>query len=134
MKHAAKALIRDGQGNILVLYRSETHPYLAHDIDLPGGEIEHEEAVEVGLTREIIEETGLSLQFTPEDRKHAWQSLFGAEHTLYEVVAPADAQVEISWEHESYAWMSEEELIAHTAIDEFIHRAQEWLSARLVEG
>jgi 8-oxo-dGTP pyrophosphatase MutT (NUDIX family) len=130
MKHAAKALIRDSQGKILVLQRSETHPHLAHDIDLPGGEIEDGELVEIGLAREVAEETGLSLLFTPEDRKHAWQSLFGAEYSLYEVSTSTDNQIVISWEHESYMWMTEEELVAHEAIDAFMHRAQEWLSAQ----
>ena len=131
MKHAAKALIRDSQGKILVLQRSETHPHLAHDIDLPGGEIEDGELVEGGLTREVAEETGLTLQFTPEDRRHAWQSLFGAEHSLYEVLAPVDVQIVISWEHEAYVWMTEEELVAHEAVDAFMHRAQEWLSTQV---
>ena len=131
MKHAAKALIRDDQGRILVLYRSETHPYLAHDIDLPGGEIEVGEVVEAGLSREIHEETGLHVNIASNDRRHAWKSLFGAEHALYEVVIPSGVMIEISWEHESYTWMSDDEFVAHEAIDEFMHRAQAWLSGHL---
>ena len=80
---------------------------------------------------ESAEETGLTLQFTPEDRRHAWQSLFGAEHSLYEVLAPVDVQIVISWEHEAYVWMTEEELVAHEAVDAFMHRAQEWLSIQV---
>ena len=76
MKQAAKALIRDGQGNILVLYRSETHPYLAHDIDLPGGEIESDETPEIGLEREIMEETGIAITLASEDKVHSWRSFF----------------------------------------------------------
>ena len=86
---------------------------------------------QTALGVESAEETGLTLQFTPEDRRHAWQSLFGAEHSLYEVVAPVDAQIVISWEHEAYVWMTEEELVAHEAVDAFMHRAQEWLSTQV---
>lgn len=127
MKHAAKALVRDEQGRILVLYRSETHPHLAHDIDLPGGEIEHGELAEVGLSREIIEETGLNIVATSEDLVHSWRSVFGSTHMLYEVALSDNSPVQISWEHESYTWMSTEEFTNHAAVDEFMHRVQEWL-------
>ena len=89
MKQAAKALIRNDQGKILVLYRSETHPHLAHDIDLPGGEIELDETTEIGLEREIIEETGLTISLLPNQQTHSWQSFFGATHMLYEVTFQA---------------------------------------------
>ncbi len=127
MKQAAKALIRNDQGKILVLYRSETHPHLAHDIDLPGGEIELDEITEIGLEREIIEETGLTISLLPDQQTHSWQSFFGATHMLYEVTFSGETKVEISWEHESYDWISEDDFIAHAAIDEFMHKVQEWL-------
>jgi 8-oxo-dGTP pyrophosphatase MutT (NUDIX family) len=127
MKQAAKALIRDGQGNILVLYRSETHPYLAHDIDLPGGEIESDETPEIGLEREIMEETGIAITLASEDKVHSWRSFFGATHMLYETTVPTGVVVEISWEHEAYVWMTEEEFAHSPAIDEFMHKVQERL-------
>ncbi len=127
MKHAAKALIRDDQGKILVLYRSETHPHLAHDIDLPGGEIEVDETPEIGLKREIMEETDLDITPTTEEMVSSWRSFFGAMHILYEVEAPADASVKISWEHEAYVWMSEADFINATVEDEFMHKVQDWL-------
>lgn len=127
MKCAAKALIRDYQGKILVLYRSETHPYLAHDIDLPGGEIDDDETVEEGLEREIFEETGLRVRIRPTDKTHDWQAMFGQAQMLYETRTAGQERVDISWEHESYVWMSEQEFIEQTAIDEFMHEVQEWL-------
>ena len=129
MKHAAKALIRDGQGRILVLYRSETHPRLAHDIDLPGGELEHDESPESGLAREIIEETGLVVRLASDDLIHSWRSFFGATHMLYEVSVSTEVAMQISWEHESFVWMLEDEFVNAPAIDEFIHKVQEKLLA-----
>ena len=127
MKHAAKALIRDDQGKILVLYRSETHPYLAHDIDLPGGEIEHDELTEAGLMREISEETGLMVRCQTDDLVSSWPSFFGSTHMLYELAAPVGNDIVISWEHEAYVWMSSEQFVLAEAQCEFMHRAQEWL-------
>lgn len=128
MKQAAKALIRDESGNILVLYRSQTHPHLAHDVDLPGGEIEHGESVEAGLMREIFEETGLDIHLEAHHQQHSWRSAWGQRQFLYEVscVSP---EVRISWEHSSYDWLAPEELVSHSAIDLFMHEVQAWLRA-----
>ena len=134
MKHAAKALIRDDQGKILVLYRSETHPHLAHDIDLPGGEIEVNETPEIGLKREIMEETDLDITPTTEEMVSSWRSFFDATHMLYEIEVPANASIKISWEHESYVWMSEEDLLNATVDDEFMHKVQDWLGQREASG
>lgn len=127
MKHAAKALIRDGQGKILVLYRSETHPHLAHDIDLPGGEIEIDETLEIGLMREIEEETGLTMTVTQANSVCSWQSELGQEQCLYEVIRSEREEVTISWEHEAHDWVSPEEMVNYPAIDGFMHHVQAWL-------
>ena len=130
MKQAAKALIRNDQGKILVLYRSETHPHLAHDIDLPGGEIELDETSEQGLIREIFEETGLNIKIVPGDKVYSWKSFSGSENYLYEVTIPADFNIKISWEHESYEWISDDELINKSAEDEFMYRVKQFLSKK----
>lgn len=129
MQHSAKALIRNEEGKILVLYRSATHPHLAHDIDLPGGEIESGERIVDGLMREIIEETGITVRLTDDNAIHSWRSTFFQEiHVLYEVRITGGV-VRISWEHKSYGWMTDEEFITVEAQDEFMHKVQEWLAA-----
>lgn len=52
---------------------------------------------------------------------------FGATHMLYETTVPTGVVVEISWEHEAYVWMTEEEFAHSPAIDEFMHKVQERL-------
>jgi 8-oxo-dGTP pyrophosphatase MutT (NUDIX family) len=55
----AMALIRDSEGRILVLehtYRRKV-PW-----GLPGGWLKHAESPEAGLTREVLEETGLQIR------------------------------------------------------------------------
>ena len=127
MKSAAKVLIRDDQGRILVLYRSQTHPQLANDIDLPGGEIELDESIENGLVREVVEETGLEVRINSNDLTHSWRSLFGEQQILYETQISTEEEVVISWEHDAYEWVSDEEFIAFGAQDEFMHKVQDWL-------
>lgn len=129
MKRAAKALIRDDQGNILVLYRSQTHPYLAHDIDLPGGEIEHLERLEKGVSREVLEETGITIPFRRHQRMHVWRpARIARRYHLYETSLDNRPEVIISWEHESYEWMPEDEFVQFEALDGFIHQVQAWLN------
>lgn len=127
MKQAAKALIYDDQGRILVLYRSKTHPHLAHDIDLPGGEIDPGESIEMGLMREILEETGLRMQLEQSQMQHSWRTTWGQKQFLYETVCHGHATITISWEHEAHDWISVEEMIGYPAIDGFMHRVQAWL-------
>lgn len=124
---AAKALIRDDQGNILVLYRSETHPTLAHDIDLPGGIIEEGEVTEKGLSREIWEETGLEIQLVESHQQHSWQVHDGGSWQLLYEVEHDGSDVAISWEHKGYDWLSPDEFVEYDAIDYFMHQAQAWL-------
>lgn len=129
MSAAAKALIVDESGKILVLYRSETHPTLAHDIDLPGGVIESHESMELGLAREICEETGLVVDTNAFDLRHSWLTQSGQEQAVYQVTINSADQVKISWEHEAHDWISVEEMIDYPAIDGFIHQVQAWLRA-----
>lgn len=127
MKDAVKALIRDDQGRILVLFRSETHPHLAHDIDLPGGEIDENESVEATLMRETQEEIGLSVIINSRQQIHSWIEFWGTQQYLYDVKAGPVDNIKLSWEHESYSWMTEEEFVNYPAKDEFMHKAQAWL-------
>ena len=62
MRKSAKIIVLDKANNILVLRRSETHPYWPKHYDFPGGIIEKDEAPEVGVERELIEETGLKAE------------------------------------------------------------------------
>lgn len=128
MKRAAKILIRNEQGEMLVLYRSETHPHFAHEADLPGGIVRDEKMTD-GLVREVREETGLEIELTESDMCHVWES-YGWHYELYEVQLSGGVDIVISWEHESFAWLSEAELLEQPASDDYMQGAQAWLSSR----
>ena len=81
-----KALVYNPDGKILTLFRSATHPHLAHYVDFPGGEVEGNEKPEVAIAREIGKTT-----------------------------LPNTPKVHLSWEHERYEWLSAEELLKQMA-------------------
>lgn len=110
VKVVAKALVRNSKGLYLVLHRSNTHPLFPGHIDFPGGEVEPEEIPEVAVAREIQEETGLSVD--PKKLKKLFTKQYQqTTHMLFEAeLAKLDAKVALSWEHESYRWITPEEL------------------------
>ena len=109
-KIVAKALVRNSEGLYLVLYRGNTHPRFPGHIDFPGGEGESEETPEAAVAREIQEETGLSVD--SEKLKKLFAKQYGqTTHMLFEAeFAKLDAKVALSWERESYRWITPEEL------------------------
>lgn len=133
MKDAVKALVKNEQGEILVLFRSETHPSLAHDIDLPGGEVDIDESLDQALIREIYEETGLTVEPKHLRVEHSWHTLWGQRQTLYTAHVFGQESIDISWEHKSYEWMSPQEFANYQAIDEFMHGAQDWIKSQVFE-
>lgn len=112
MSNSAKAILFDKNGRILVLWRSSTHPRYAHHLDFPGGLIDEGELPEDAVSREIFEETGLDvpapdLKLVKIRHPHtgSTQRFFVANLNLS---AP---EIVISWEHESYKWLSLEEFM-----------------------
>jgi 8-oxo-dGTP diphosphatase len=69
----AKIILRDESGKILVLRRGKTHPKYPLFLDLPGGEVEPGEVIEQALSREIKEETGLSVGPSAMQLLHAYR-------------------------------------------------------------
>jgi len=110
MRKSAKIIVLDKANNILILRRSETHPYWPKHYDFPGGIIEKDEAPEVGVERELIEETGLKAENISliYEKKH----LLGFHRYIYlaklNEIKPG---IEISWEHDQAIWMAKDTLL-----------------------
>ena len=130
MKRVAKLLLRDGDGNYLLLYRSD-HPSFPGDADLPGGTLEDNEEPARALIRELSEETGIAL------RQQTLEKLYESDaydkdylYYLYNVTLNNRPKVSISWEHSSYEWLPFADFIAraHTAKDKYMHMVYECLS------
>jgi 8-oxo-dGTP pyrophosphatase MutT (NUDIX family) len=130
MKMVAKAVIIDEDGKYLLMKRSN-HPRFLNDPDLPGGTIEEGESPLIAMIREVIEEAGIMLD--PNDVTKLYQgddySYHHTEYSLYEARLAARPDVTISWEHDSYAWVTREEFLrqAQAAADTYMHMVYEVL-------
>lgn len=132
-KHVAKVLLFDRDQHVLILRRSETHPYFPHETDYPGGEIEKGESGPDGVRRELIEETGIEIpveQFQLVHKKY--YKFLGRKHYVYRVDLEDQApEVAISWEHESYHWVHPRDLLTDPVwqgSDSYISLVNEYLS------
>ena len=98
-KIAAKVILIDGDGKVLFLRRSASHPKYA--IDLPGGIVEPGESMVEGLIREIREECGFEVKereitrLAEEDYRLTWHYFLGLGRFTGEKPA-------LSWEHGGY--------------------------------
>lgn len=133
-RRSVKLLIRNGQGEFLVLRRSASHPTQPHALDLPGGEVEPGEQDLEALDRELAEETGLVL-----NTEDAVDIGFDAEYepgegmmtrVLYMLKLETNRPyIQLSSEHEGYDWVQIDTLrgfeppfqvLVRTAIDFYL--------------
>jgi 8-oxo-dGTP diphosphatase len=117
-KTVAKAIVLNPQRQILLLKRSKTDSRRPGDWDFPGGEVEKGEEMNVGVVREIREETGLIVR--PGDvvlvyaATEAYADL--SVTRLLFVARTTSAEVTLSREHDSFRWVDFE-----TALRDFPH-------------
>lgn len=129
-----KILIRNQQGEFLVMRRSMSRPKRPGLLDLPGGHIDVGETDLQGLDRELAEETGLVLN--TEDAIHIG---FDAEYEpgegmctriLYMLKIETERpMIRLSEEHEGFEWVTQDEVggfdppfqvLVHTALDFYL--------------
>lgn len=117
LRHAAKILLRrKTDGKYLILWSSlwEENPDRSQQPDLPGGIIEPGESQVEGLIREAREEAGIALN--PESVVLAYALTYDKERlaSIFEIYFAEvdDFEVQLSWEHERYAWLTAEEVRA----------------------
>jgi 8-oxo-dGTP diphosphatase len=109
-----KALIQNDAGKYLFIRRvrtmdNETEPHW----DIPGGRIKPEEELTAALAREIDEETGMTLEGTPD--LLAAQDIIPPGRNLHVVRltyrAHAKGEPKLSQEHQELSWMTREEAL-----------------------
>lgn len=106
---AVNALIYRG-GEVLIVKRADASPHAPGMWELPGGRLDLGEDPTEGLVREVIEETGLSVEvreplsvyaFTRDDGQHITMIVFRTTSVGCDVV--------LSDEHSECAWVTPEE-------------------------
>ncbi len=117
VRSAAQALLRRrSDGKYLVLTSSEwkENPLRSHSPDLPGGMIEPNEQIVDGLVREISEEIGVNLKGDSLELIYGTtyiEEMFDRSITHLVYFAEVDdIEIELSWEHESFDWLTGQEL------------------------
>lgn len=119
MEHVVKAALINERNEVLILRRSQTDEYRPGETDLPGGCTEPGEQLDTGVVREIQEESGIRL--AEEDVRLIYSesgTRKNREIVRYLFLGSVSSQqiVQLSAEHEAWAWHSLPE-----AIDQFEH-------------
>ncbi len=108
---ATKAIIENGEGKFLVLFKSNDEDINPNEIDIPGGRIEFAEEPDACLVREVKEETDLDIKVIKPTR--VW-SLVKEDFQLIGItylVELIGGDISLSGEHDAYRWMTKEEII-----------------------
>lgn len=104
---AAKAIVVNERGDVLVIKRSPTSHFCPGDWDLPGGKMDDRERLVDTLVREVREETGLTVR--ADDARPFHVSHFVKEPfwvTCVTFRCPTfDGAVRLSDEHVDHAWI-----------------------------
>jgi 8-oxo-dGTP diphosphatase len=114
----AKALILGAPGQLLLLRRSQTDTRRPQEWDFAGGEIEEGEEISQGVTREIMEETGLNVKTSEVKLIYAATidyDKLSVTRLLFVAKAPSE-EVKLSYEHDKYQWVDYK-----TALELFPH-------------
>lgn len=111
LKVAAKAVLVNPSGKVLILRESSKHDTntQAGRYQLPGGRIDAGEALFDGLRREVMEETGLSIQVGRALTAGEWRPIVkGVPHQIIGMffVCTTDSEtVRLSEEHNHALWI-----------------------------
>ena len=108
---AAKAVVANDQGKILILRESAAHETntKAGHYHLPGGRIEPGETFFDGLKREMLEETGLIVTAGKPLLVGEWRPIIkGVQHQIVGIYLSASivgGEVRLSHEHDDLQWI-----------------------------
>jgi len=96
-----KVVIQDGR-RVLLIKRSDLHENFPNKWDLPGGHIHVGEDKEVGLRREVEEETGLVIGEVNE--------LYPYKHETFYITSLPEGKIRLSPEHTEYKMVDIQEI------------------------
>ncbi|MCX7717306.1 MAG: NUDIX domain-containing protein [Candidatus Sumerlaeaceae bacterium] len=116
---SVKVLIRDAQGQYLLLRRSPASRGNPGKWDFPGGKIDPGEGFDEAIRREVLEETGLAILL---ERVAGWaESVAPMRRVAYLIMEgfPAGGKLRIGPEHDAYEWVPRAELASRDLCRQF---------------
>ncbi|MEK7652145.1 MAG: NUDIX domain-containing protein [Patescibacteria group bacterium] len=116
-----KALLQNKEGKYLMLHRNmEAYPEVNNPWDIVGGRIDPGTSLLDNLKREILEETKLVLTDTP--RLIAAQDILKNDKHVVRLTYTASIEGEpvLDIEHDSFKWLSLEEIKALAGLDHYV--------------
>ncbi len=119
-----KVLLRNSEGKVLILKRSEEkYGRTNGSWDIPGGRIEPGSGLIENLKREVREETGLELSSEP--KLIGAQDIFPPDRHVVRLTytATADGEVKLdTLESSDFKWLTFTELAAEADLDIYVKR------------
>jgi len=116
-KKVAKVVIIDDSGSVLMLKRSNYMDKFAGEWDLPGGHIKIGEDFEIGMRREVKEETNLDISGFKFVDKIDNLNFYYSDYN--------NAPIKISHEHTGFRFFRKEDLDPNKKFDKIALRAME---------
>ncbi len=118
-----KVLLKNPDGKFLLIRRSiDKYQEVQHKWDIPGGRIDSGSDLRENLSREVMEETELTM--TSEPRVVGAQDIFNKEQDRHIVrvtyVGTAEGTPKLSDEHTDFKWVSYEELLILPNLDKYL--------------
>jgi 8-oxo-dGTP diphosphatase len=116
-----KVLLKNPDGKYLLMRRNPAKYPETQKWDIPGGRIDPGTTLMENLTREVMEETGLTM--TSEPRLVAAQDIFAnAEKHVVRLtyIGDADGEPVLSDEHEEFGWFTPAELRTLEPLDSYL--------------
>jgi len=107
---AVKAVICDGQGRCLLLRRSAHNHSFAGQWEWPGGKVDQGEDFATALRREVADEVGLTIELTGLAGATSFEMPKVNVVLLCMEVRLVGGTVQLSEEHDAFAWVSFAEL------------------------
>ena len=107
---AVKAIVRDGQGRILLLKRGAESRLFAGKWDVPGGKVDSGEAFDEALVREVREETGLAVSLEGVAGATEFELPKARVAVLFLEARCEEGDVALSPEHDAHQWARPDEV------------------------
>lgn len=117
-----KVLLKNKEGEYLLMRRSEYEKRGAGKWDIAGGRIEAGTQLMENLAREVKEETGLTLEGEP--KLLAAQDIIWPDRHVVRItyIADVDGEPRLGPEHSEYKWFTYEEMKTFDKMDDYIKK------------